>query len=125
MAVSRGYFWSTLRNPRSNMALILSGFISLVPALRNWAINKGAQGIMEQEYLIYTYYKMCLFSLILVKVFRSQRKTVYLFCCLFLLRSSTSIGRPYCYSSVSLSLLLYGLLLSFFFSGQMLVKHSE
>ena len=48
------------------MALIFSGFISLVPTLRYWAINKGAQGIMGQEYLIYTYYKMSLFSLLLV-----------------------------------------------------------
>ena len=44
----------------------LSGFISLVPALRYWAIYKGAQGIMGQEYLIYTYYKTSLFSLLLV-----------------------------------------------------------
>ena len=45
---------------------VFHGFISFVPALRYWAINKGAQGIMGQEYLIYTYYKMSLFSQLLV-----------------------------------------------------------
>jgi len=66
----------------------------------------------------------------LVKVFRFQRKTLLLFYCFFfsiiikvfrfngrpycyssvsfsLLRSSVSNGRPYCYSSVSFSLLLF------------------
>ena len=47
-------------------------------------------------------------KIFIIKVFRFQQKTLYWFCCLFLLllRSSVSNGRPYCYSSVSFSLLL-------------------